>query len=239
MSTAVIIPALNEEQVIADVVMGMPAGVADIVIVVDNGSTDQTAKVALAAGATVVYEPERGYGAACMAGVAAAEADVLVFLDGDGSDPPARIADIVTPIAYDQADLVLGIRLGDVEPGAMLWHQRAGNAFMSWMIRALSGQEVRDLPSLKASRAEFLHSLALTERTHGWTAELVAKAAFGRLRITEVPTGYRRRVGQSKVSGSLRGSVQAAVRMNAAILRAWLAARRQPGKRELREKAAK
>lgn len=239
MRTAVIIPALNEEQAIADVVKGIPAGVADIVIVVDNGSMDQTAKVALAAGAMIVYEGERGYGAACMAGVAAAEADVFAFLDGDGSDPPVRIADVLAPIARGQADLVLGVRRGDVESGAMLWHQRAGNAFMSWVIRALSGQEVHDLPSLKAIRADCLQSLAPTERTHGWTAELVAKAAFGRLRVAEVPTGYRRRVGESKVSGSLRGSAQAALRMNASILRAWLAARRRRAQQELRQKAAK
>jgi glycosyltransferase involved in cell wall biosynthesis len=228
MRTVVIIPALNEEQVIGAVVRAVPKDAADAVIVVDNGSTDRTAAVAEDAAARVVHEPERGYGAACMAGVAAEPlADVFVFLDGDGSDPPARIVDVLAPIHGDEADLVLGIRRGEVEAGAMLWHQRIGNRFMSWLIRALSGQDVHDLPSLKAVRADLLRSLALSERTHGWTAEFIAKAALGGYRIKEVPTGYRRRVGESKVSGSLSGSARAAYRMNAAILRAWLYSRHQ------------
>jgi glycosyltransferase involved in cell wall biosynthesis len=226
MRAVVIIPALNEEQAIASVVNAARPANVQAIVVVDNGSTDRTAAVAAAAGATVVWQPERGYGAACMAGVAAMpEAEAFVFLDGDGSDPPERIGDVLASIEAGTADLVLGSRRGDVEPGSMLWHQQLGNAVMSGLISRLSGVPIVDLPSFKAIRADALYRLALKERRHGWTAELIAKAACLGLRIAEVPTGYRRRTGRSKVSGSLRGATQAALSMNAAIVRVWLASR--------------
>ncbi|MGE0059813.1 MAG: glycosyltransferase family 2 protein [Dehalococcoidia bacterium] len=219
MTTVAIVPALNEEAAIGEVVRSL-TGSVDRVIVVDNGSTDGTPSVAEAAGADVVRQSERGYGAAMLAGVAAApDADVYVFLDGDGSDEGERAAELIARL--QQADLVLGVRAGDVEAGSMFWHQRAGNIFMSWLIRRLSGEAIHDLPSFKAIRGDVLRSLELQERRHGWTAELITRAACRDLRIVEVQTGYRRRVGVSKVSGSFKGSALAASRMNAAIVRVW------------------
>lgn len=222
MKIVVIIPALDEEAAISDVVSEIPRDLVDEIIVVDNGSTDATTEVARAAGARVVLQPERGYGAASMAGVAAApDADVYVFMDGDRSDVPERIIELIDPIRRDEADIVFGVRAGRVERGAMLWHQRAGNAFMTWLIRRASGRPIHDLPSLKALRATTLHSFALRERTHGWPAELVTSAALSGARIVEIEAGYRRRVGTSKVSGSIRGSALAAYRANAAIVKVW------------------
>jgi glycosyltransferase involved in cell wall biosynthesis len=218
-NTVAIIPALNEEDAIGGVVAGVLPAV-DRVIVIDNGSTDATGACALAAGAEVIHQRERGYGAACLAGIEAAPSyDAYVFLDGDGSDIGERAAELIRRL--EDADLVLGTRFGKIEPGAMLWHQRAGNLFMSWLIRQLSGQAVHDLPSFKAVRGDALRGLNLRERRHGWTAELIMRAACQGLRIVEVETGYRRRIGQSKVSGSVKGTLLAAYRLNAAIVRVW------------------
>lgn len=228
MNVVAIIPALNEEHAIGKVVAEIPRDLIDEVIVVDNGSTDATAVVASAAGARVVSQPERGYGAASMAGVEAApDADVYVFMDGDHSDVPTRLAELIEPIRRDEVDVVFGVRAGIVERGAMLWHQRAGNMFMTWLIRRASGRPVHDLPSLKALRRSTLLSFDLRERTHGWPAELVTSAALSGARILEIETGYRRRIGTSKVSGSVRGSALAAYRANAAIVKVWLKYRRR------------
>jgi glycosyltransferase involved in cell wall biosynthesis len=226
MKVCVIIPALNEEAAIGQVVSRVPRDIAQEIVVVDNGSTDATAKVAREAGARVVYAPERGYGNACMAGVSAApDADVYAFMDGDGSDEPQRLGELLEPVLRGKAALALGVRAGDVEPGSMPWHQRAGNAALTVLIRLVARRKLRDLPSFKVIGAETLRSLALRERKHGWTAELIAKAALRRLTIIEVETGYRRRLGRSKVSGTVRGSLLAGLRIVAAILRAWIAER--------------
>jgi hypothetical protein len=222
-----IIPALNEEESIEAVVRGLPPALSRI-IVVDNGSTDLTAARAREAGASVVLQPERGYGAACMAGVEAdPDADVYLFLDGDGSDPPEQASGVLRALEEEPADLVLGVRRGEVESGSMFWHQRLGNLWMSWLIRCLSGKPVHDLPSFKAIRGPILHSLGLEERRHGWTAELITRCVCRQLRLTEVATGYRRRSGHSKVSGSVKASVLAAYRLNSAILRVWLSETRR------------
>jgi glycosyltransferase involved in cell wall biosynthesis len=217
-----IIPALNEEAAIAAVVCGVPAGVVDEIIVVDNGSSDGTAERAAAAGARVVREPERGYGAAMMAGVEAApDAGAYVFIDGDHADDPGQIAVMLAALREGRAGLALGVRDGSVEAGAMFWHQRAGNRVIVWMIGRISRRRLRDVPSLKAIDGGVLRRLDLRERTHGWTAELIAKAAMRGVPIVEIECGYRRRIGVSKVSGSARGSVLAAWRITAAIVRVW------------------
>jgi len=207
-----IIPALNEEGSIGQVVAGLPRDVVSQVIVVDNGSTDRTAEVARAAGAVVVSQPERGYGAACHAGLmASAGADLLVFLDGDRSDVPEETPLILDPIFTRQADLVIGSRLaGRREPGAMPPHAMFGNWLASKVLRALYRVGITDLGSFRAIRRIALLELGMQERTFGWPVEMIAKAARRGYRIVEVPVSYRRRIGRSKVAGTVKGSLLAA-----------------------------
>jgi hypothetical protein len=229
MNVVAIIPALNEEGVIGAVVRGLPPSIGQV-IVVDNGSTDATAAVAAEVSAVVVRQQERGYGAACIAGYEAApDADVFIFLDGDGSDPPEKAELLLKALTSDNADLVLGLRRGNVERGSMYLHQAAGTKGLSALIRLLTGAPIQDLASFKVIRAEVLRSLDLRSRQQGWTAELITKCACRKVRIAQVETGYRRRVGHSKVSGSLKGSMLAAWRLTAAILGVWWAER---GRRE-------
>lgn len=222
MTVAVIIPALDEERAIAQVIAGIPRDLIDTIVVVDNGSTDRTADVARAAGAMVVSQPERGYGAALMAGVAAVPcADVYVFMDGDASDVTDQLGEMLTIAQTGAAQLVLGVREGAVEPGSLLWHQQLGNRLVTWIISRISRRKLRDLPSLKVIDGNAYRALGMRERTHGWTAELISKAAVRGLSIAEVETGYRRRIGESKVSGSVRGSALAGYRIIAAVIRVW------------------
>ena len=222
MTVAVIIPALNEERAIAHVVGDIPRDVVDMIVVVDNGSTDRTAEVARAAGAMVVEQPERGYGAALIAGVEAVPlADAYIFVDGDASDVTDHLDEMLRMVRSGDAQLVLGVREGAVEPGSLLWHQRFGNRLVTWMISRISRRKLRDLPSLKVIDGETYRSLGMRERTHGWTAELISKAAVRGVSIAEVETGYRRRIGESKVSGSFRGSLLAGYRIIAAVIRVW------------------
>ena len=221
MTVVAIIPALNEEAAIAAVVAGIRRDAVDEVIVVDNGSADRTAERAAAAGARVVHQPERGYGAAMMAGVASApDAACYVFMDGDHADVPDQLATMIAAV-HENRGLALGVRGHRAERGAMFWHQRAGNRVIVWMIARISRRNLRDVPSLKVIDGTTLHALDLRERTHGWTAELIAKAAMRGVPIIEVESGYRRRIGQSKVSGSARGSILAAWRITAAIVGVW------------------
>ncbi len=214
LNAAVIIPARNEEVPLPGLLAEISPGVADVVIVVDNGSTDRTADVAQAAGAWVVQEPRAGYGFACAAGVGAAEergAEVLVFLDADGSFDPAQIPDLLAPIEARQADLVLGSRLGGgMEPGAMAPHARLGNWLVARLMRLLYGLQVTDLGPFRAIRADLLARLEMQEMTYGWPAEMMVKTARRGARVVEVPVRYRvRRGGQSKVSGTVRGTMLA------------------------------
>jgi len=222
---AVIIPALNEEVAIPDVVRSLPRALVQRVIVVDNGSTDGTADAARAAGAEVVVEPQRGYGRACRAGVVAARsADVLVFMDGDGSFDAAEIERLLAPIHAGRADLVLGSReLGGTYVAGMLPHQRFGNRLVALLIRVLYRIKVTDVGPFRAIRRPLLESLQMREPTYGWPAEMLVKAARRGARIVEVPISYRpRHGGESKVSGTLRGTVLAGYRMLALTLRyAW------------------
>ena len=222
MSVALIIPALNEETAIARVVQQVPRELVDRVIVVDNGSTDRTAENARAAGAEVVMQPKRGYGNACWAGFQAAQnADILIFLDGDGSFDPQEIAQVLAPLQADAAELVLGSReLGGTRVEALLPHQRLGNRIVAWLVRLLYQINVTDVGPFRAVKRSILDDLQMVERTYGWTTEMVVKAARRGYRIMEVPISYGERMGgESKVSGTLRGTVLTAYRMFALVLK--------------------
>ena len=215
MKVCVIIPAYNEEAAIGKVVGLVPAHSVDEVIVVDNGSTDATAEIARRAGARVVSEPLRGYGAACHAGLmACGRVDVVAFLDGDASDNPAQLPLLLAPIAQGQADFVLGSRLaGALDPNAMPGHARLGNRFVAQLMRRFYRLCITDIGSFKAIRKELLLSLGMEQMSYGWPVEMLVKSAKRSARIIEVPISYRRRIGVSKVSGTLKGSVLAAYYM--------------------------
>jgi hypothetical protein len=216
----VVIPALDEEEAIGAVVREVPPVVGEV-IVVDNGSRDRTADVAREAGATVVREPRRGYGRACLAGIAAAAgADVLVFLDGDRSDYPAQLVDVVRPILGGEADLVIGSRsLGRREAGAHPWHAVLGTRACVGLMNLLTGSRATDLGPFRAITAFALRRLDMRDRGYGWTAEMQVKAARRGLRVVEVPVDYRPRLGRSKVSGTLRGTLGAGIGIVATIVR--------------------
>jgi glycosyltransferase involved in cell wall biosynthesis len=209
---AVIIPALNEEQSLGGVLASLPAGLYSQVVVVDNGSTDRTAEIARAAGATVVREPRRGYGSACLRGITALDpaAEVVVFMDADASDVPAEAFALVEPIAAGRADLVIGSRTrGQAEAGSLAPHQRFGNWLATTLIRLLYGHRYTDLGPFRAIRASSLRTLAMRDPGYGWTIEMQIKALQKGLRVAEAPVSYRRRIGSSKISGNFRASVAA------------------------------
>lgn len=212
MKTIAIIPALNEAGCIDELVKAALAQSVSEVVVVDNGSTDDTAGAARRAGARVVREPRRGYGYACAAGVAATVgADVLVFLDGDFSFNPDEMPALLAPLHEGRADLVLGSRaLGRIEPGSMPLPQRFGNWLAARLMRLLYRLPLTDLGPYRAVRRDLLASLDMREMTFGWPTEMIIKAARRRARILEVAVSYRsRRAGRSKVSGTLRGTLLA------------------------------
>jgi len=211
MRTSVIIPALNEEESIEQVLAAIPAQSVSEVIVVDGGSGDDTVAIAQAAGAQVVHEPRRGYGRACSAGVVTATGDIVLFLDADGADDPRQIPDLVAPILGGQVDMVLGSRLArEMMPGAMPWHQRFGNWLAAWLIRRLYGLPLTDLSPFRAVRRASLLTLGMEEMTFGWPTEMIVKAARRGWRVVEIPVRYRRRLGgHSKISGTVRGTVMA------------------------------
>ena len=212
MKVVAVIPALNEEGSIARVVTAVPRDLVGEVIVVNNGSTDRTEEFAARAGARIVREPARGYGAACKAGLdAATDADILVYLDGDASDQPQELAQILAPVARGEADLVIGSRLlGRREPGAMPPHALFGNWLTARLVRLLYGVRITDLGSFRAIRRKDLLALDMQERTYGWPVEMIVKAGKRGYRIHEVPVTHRKRVGKSKVAGTLMGSLKAA-----------------------------
>ena len=211
MNIVVVIPTLNEEEAIGEVVRAVPRDRVGEIIVVDNGSIDNTAGRAAAAGARVILERCRGYGAACMAGAkAATAADVLVFLDGDRSDDPSQLGDIVGPVIADQADLVIGSRIqGILERDAMPLHSRLGNRFIVWVLHLLYGTDISDIGSFRAIKARTLRRMNMEQMTYGWPVEMVVKAARQGLRVRSVPIRYRKRIGRSKVSGTLKGTILA------------------------------
>ena len=234
-----VVPALNEVPSIRQVVDGLlqqtRVPLAEV-IVVDNGSTDDTGRVAQAAGATVVVEPRRGYGYACLAGVVAAEdADVVVLLDGDAADDPDDLLRVVQPLLDGQADLVVGSRaLGAREPGSMTPHQVFGNWLAATIMRALYGVAVSDLGPFRAIRRDDLLALEMRELTYGWSVEMMVKAARAGLRYQEVPVSYRRRIGGvSKVAGTVSGSVRAGWCILSTTFRYWRWTPTRSGRRAL------
>ena len=217
---AVVIPAVDEEEAIGLVLAEIPPVVSEV-IVVDNGSRDRTAEVARGAGARVVREPRRGYGQACLAGIAAAEgADVIVFLDGDHSDYPGQLVDVLAPILAGEADLVIGSRhLGRRAQGSHPLHAVLGTRLCVGVMNALIGTRATDLGPFRAITAEALGRLEMRDRNFGWTVEMQVKAGKRGLRVREVPVDYRPRIGRSKVSGTLSGTVRAGAKILGTIAR--------------------
>ena len=213
---AVVIPVLNERASLPLVVAAIPEGVADEVVVVDNGSTDGTGAIARGLPVRVVEEPRRGYGRACLAGVAALEdrpPEILVFLDGDFSDHPEELPRLLGAIGAG-ADLVIGSRaLGRREPGALLPQARFGNALACLLIRALYGHRYTDLGPFRAIRWDAYRRIGMRDEGFGWTCEMQVKALRAGLRVAEVPVSYRRRVGVSKITGTLSGTLRAAAKI--------------------------
>ncbi len=222
-SVALVIPCLNEAAPIAGVVGEVRSEGVDTIIVVDNGSSDDTAQVAAAAGATVVKEPIRGYGRACAAGLAAVPAgtEIVCFLDGDGSDVPAFLGTVVGPIARNEADFVMGSRLrGTREAGSMTPQQVVAGRLAGVLIRGRYGVSFTDMSPFRAMPLASLRALGMTEQTFGWNLEMQMRAAAGGLRILEVPVDHRcRRGGVSKVSGNLTAGFQAAWKITTTFVR--------------------
>ena len=206
----VIIPALNEAKAISKVLADVPSW-ADTIIVADNGSTDATADVARQSGATVVHEPDGGSGAACQAGMAAIQdCHIIVFLDGDYSDYPEQMDRLVDPIIDNDADLVIGSRrLGNAAPGALTPQQRFGNWLACGLIRLFWGVTYTDLGPFRAIRHDALRRLGMQDRAFGWTVEMQLRAIQYGLAVKDVAVDYRPRIGHSKISGTLRGTILA------------------------------
>ena len=211
----VIIPAFNEQNAVGLVIDEIPENWVSEVIVVDNGSTDDTFSQAEARRATALKEPARGYGNACLRGMqhiadADTQPDIVVFLDGDHSDYPEQLVDLVHPIINDQADFVIGSRaLGSKEKGSMTFQQIFGNWLATSLIRLFYGVRFTDLGPFRAIRYESLLTIGMEDRTYGWTVEMQLKAAKLNLRTLDVPVNYRQRIGVSKVSGTVKGTIGA------------------------------
>jgi len=211
----VIIPALNEEEAIAKVIKDIPGDIVAEIIVVDNGSSDNTIKVAEVAGATVLTEPLRGYGAACLKGIdyvkgLAAETEIIVFLDADYSDHPEEMAAVIEPILTENVDMVIGSRaLGEKEKGSLTPVQAFGNWLSTKLLGMIYNARFTDLGPFRAIKFDKLLALDMQDKNYGWTVEMQVKAAKQQLKFTEVPVKYRNRIGKSKVSGTVKGSILA------------------------------
>jgi len=208
---SVIIPTHNEAEAIRRVLADIPSELVTEVIVVDSNSTDGTPRIAGEMGARVLQEPRRGYGRACLTGLASADSpDVIVFLDGDYSDRPSELPILLAPIVDGRADITLGGRLHKGNSaGALPWHQVFGNRFAAGLINLIYGLKITDLGPFRAARADVLRALALEETSYGWAVEMILKGAIGGYRIVEVPVSYYPRIGKSKISGTLKGTLGA------------------------------
>lgn len=211
MRVSVVIPTRNERAAIAHVLADLPADLVTEVIVVDNNSTDGTTEIAAGMGARVISEPRRGYGQACLTGLACASTpDIVVFLDGDYSDRPAELPLLLAPITEGRADITIGSRLaGPRTPGALPWHAAFGNWLAARLITNLYGLKITDLGPFRAARADVLRAVGLEETTYGWAVELILKGAAQGFRIIEVPVSHHPRIGKSKISGTLTGTIGA------------------------------
>jgi glycosyltransferase involved in cell wall biosynthesis len=225
---SVVIPTHNEARSIGRVLADLPAEIVTEVLIVDSNSTDGTPEIASAMGAHVLHEPRRGYGRACLTGLASASnPDVVVFLDGDYSDRPDELPLLLNPIIDGHADITLGSRLGTQSThGAMAWHAALGNRLAAALIRLLYGARISDLGPFRAARADVLRRLELQENTYGWAVEMILKGAIGGHRIVEVPVSYYPRIGKSKISGTLSGTVGAAWFIFSLIVRYYFRRRR-------------
>ena len=230
MRVSVIIPTRNEASALPHVLADLPAGLVNEVLVVDSNSTDGTPEVASRMGARVIAEPRRGYGQACLTGIAhASSPDILVFLDGDYSDRPAELPQLLAPIFEGRADITLGSRLaGPRARRAMPWHAAFGNRLAAFLINTLFRQRITDLGPFRAARADVLRQLALEETTYGWAVEMILKGVLQGFRVVEVPVSYHPRIGESKISGTVKGTLGAAWFIFSRILRYYLR-RRQAG----------
>lgn len=219
----VVIPAFNEEKSIAKVIKDIPSTIVSAVIVTNNNSTDNTSKIAEEAGAIVLDENRKGYGWACLKGIAKAKqlgADIIVFLDGDYSDHPEQLPEVIAPILKDEADLVIGSRaLGKKEKGSLTPQQVFGNWLATRLMRIFYGVKYTDLGPFRAITVNGLDKLDMQDKTYGWTIEMQIRAAQHNLRSIEVPVDYRKRIGVSKVSGTVKGTIMAGYKIIFAILK--------------------
>lgn len=220
---SVVIPAFNEEKSIPLVIKDIPKEWIDEVIVVSNNSTDKTDEVAQEAGATVLRENRKGYGWACLLGIEYAvnqKSDIIVFLDGDYSDYPQQIPEVLAPILINNVDLVIGSRaLGVREKGSMTFPQIFGNWLATNMMRVFYGVKYTDLGPFRAIKVDKLLSLNMSDKTYGWTIEMQIKAAKNKLTYAEVPVNYKNRIGKSKVSGTVKGTIMAGIKIIGAVFK--------------------
>lgn len=221
----VIIPALNEENSIDKVINEIPKGLAGEIIVVDNGSMDDTANRARRCGATVLHEPAKGYGNACLKGIDylrnhEEKTDIVVFLDADYSDHPGEMRQLVAPMIHGNYDFVVGSRvLGNKEKGAMLPQQLFGNWLATTLLRLIYGIKFTDLGPFRAIKFAALLEMDMQDKTYGWTVEMQLKAVKNQLKCMEVPVNYRKRIGHSKISGTIRGSLMAGYKIIGTIFK--------------------
>ena len=227
MRTVVIIPALNEEESIGKVIAGIRDYHLDEIIVVDNGSHDQTATIALSKGANILYEPKKGYGNACLKGLSYVfnkpdelKPEIVVFMDGDFSDDPKDLNLLIEPIKNGEADFVIGSRtIGQREEGSLTIPQIFGNRLATFLIHLFFNHKFTDLGPFRAIKTEKLEQMGMKDKNYGWTIEMQIKAIKNNLNIKEVPVTYRNRIGKSKISGTIKGNILAGFKIIYSIIR--------------------